>query len=235
MIQLRKSTDRGPTRTGWLDSKHSFSFGEYHDPAHMGFGDLRVINEDRVTPGAGFGTHGHADMEIISYVVGGALAHKDSIGTGSTIHPGDIQRMSAGSGIRHSEFNASAADPVHFLQVWIEPGTRGLPPSYEQKAMAPLGAAAQLDLIGGPDGGDAAVTIHQDVALYRAHLPGTQALSLNLAPGRRAWVQAVRGAASVNGVALAAGDGAAITGETALRFEGSGGGAAAELLVFDLR
>jgi quercetin 2,3-dioxygenase len=235
MQTIRKAEERGPTRIGWLDSKHTFSFGSYRDPAHAGFGDLLVINEDRVVPGAGFGTHGHTDMEIISYVVDGVLEHRDSLGNGSVIRPGELQRMSAGSGIRHAEHNASRTEPVHFLQIWIRPERNGLPPAYEQKRLPEPNGAARLDLIGSRDGRDGSVTIHQDVLLYRAHLPAGEGRTLVLAPSRRAWVQVVRGAARVNGADLAAGDGLAVRGETELALEGSGGPEAAELLVFDLR
>jgi len=234
MFTVRKSEDRGPTRISWLNSKHSFSFGGYHDPRFTGFRDLLVINEDRVAPGAGFDTHQHRDMEIISYVVEGALEHKDSIGTGSVIRPGDIQRMSAGSGIRHSEFNASMTEPVHFLQIWVQPDRNGLPPSYEQRAMPALNGEARLDLIGSSDGRDGAVTIHQDMALYRASLPAGDEITLNLAPGRHAWVQVIRGAADVNGVGLNLGDGLAASEETTLRVTGREAATQAELLIFDL-
>lgn len=227
MITLRKAADRGIANHGWLDSRHSFSFGDYHDPRQMGFGALRVINEDRVTAGAGFGAHGHADMEILSYVIDGALGHRDSLGTGSTIRPGELQRMSAGTGIRHSEMNASATNPVHFLQIWIVPETRGIAPGYEQVT---LPDAAGLSLIGSRDGRDGTVTIHQDVALYRAMPVGGAALDVPLASGRRAWVQAVRGEARVSGTRVSAGDGVAITDEPIVKIAGDG----AELLVFDL-
>ncbi len=234
MLTIRKADERGPTKIGWLDSKHSFSFGGYRDPRYTGFRDLLVINEDRVTPGAGFGTHGHADMEILSYVVDGALEHLDSIGTGSVIRPGELQRMSAGTGIRHSEFNASTSDPVHFLQIWIEPDRNGLPASYEQKALPALNGGAQLDLIGSPDGREGSITIHQDVALYRAHVPHGERTTLALAPGRHAWVQVVRGAAALNGTALKQGDGLAVSDETDLSIEGGDPATPAELLIFDL-
>jgi quercetin 2,3-dioxygenase len=235
MLIVRKSRDRGPTKIGWLDSKHTFSFGGYRDPAHTGFSHLLVINEDRVIPGAGFETHGHSDMEIISYVIAGALEHKDSIGTGSVIRPGEVQRMSAGTGIRHSEFNASQTEPVHFLQIWIEPERWGLPPSYEQKPLPRLdGGGAQLDLIGSRDGSGGSVTIHQDVSLYRAHLPANTKESVSVGPGRRAWVQVVRGAVRVNDISLSAGDGLAVTEEPMLRLAGEDPEEPAELLIFDL-
>ncbi|MGI4880970.1 MAG: pirin family protein [Janthinobacterium lividum] len=230
MITHRKAADRGPTKIAWLDSRHSFSFGDYNDRAHMGFGALRVINEDRVVPGAGFGTHAHADMEILSYVIDGALSHKDSIGTGSTIRPGELQRMTAGTGIRHSEQNASATDPVHFLQIWVVPERRGLEPGYEQVALPAAGEGSGLDLIGSRDGRDGSVTIHQDVLLYRALPRAGVPVGHAIAPGRRLWVQVVRGEATVNGLGVAAGDGVALTDEAALAITGDD----AELLVFDL-
>lgn len=231
MITLRKSAERGRTRIDWLDSRHTFSFGQYRDPAHTGFRALRVINEDRVIPAAGFGTHGHADMEIVSYVLDGALAHRDSLGTGSVIRPGEIQRMSAGTGIHHSEMNPSADSPVHFLQMWVLPERQGLAPGYEQQPMPPVTRAAQLDLIGSRDGRAGSVTIHQDVNLYRASLRGGASIELAPAAGRHAWVQVARGAALLNDVALAAGDGAAASGESALVLIGV---PEAEVVVFDL-
>lgn len=232
MLTLRKSEERGPTRIGWLDSKHSFSFGGYRDPRHTGFRDLLVINEDRVTPGAGFGRHGHSDMEIISYVLEGALGHKDSTGTDGVIKPGEIQRMSAGRGIEHSEMNASATEPVHFLQIWIQPSQRGIQPGYEQVAMAPVTADAQLDLIAGPDGGDGAVTLHADARVHRASLKPGASLHLPIAAERHVWVQVVRGDATANDQRLATGDGLAVSDEAALTL--TGGSETAELLVFDL-
>jgi len=232
MLTLRKSEDRGPTRIGWLDSKHSFSFGGYRDPRHLGFRDLLVINEDRVTGGAGFGRHGHANMEIISYVLEGVLGHRDSIGTDGVIRPGEIQRMSAGTGIEHSEMNASATDPVHFLQIWIKPGAGKIAPGYEQVAMPPVTRPAQLDLIAGHEGGAGAVTLHADARIYRASLRPGGSLDLSIPAGRHAWVQVARGDAVVNGQPLATGDGLAVSDEPTLSL--SGGTAAAELLVFDL-
>lgn len=232
MLAFRDRNARGEARMGWLDSKHSFSFGHYHDPKHMGFRALRVINEDRVTPGAGFPTHAHADMEILSYVLEGALEHKDSIGTGSVIRPGEIQRMSAGTGIRHSEYNASQDAPVHFLQIWIVPEKRGIEPSYEQKALPPVAEGeSRLDLIGAPEGGDDAVLIHQDVRLYRAILAAGGALGVPIAPGRHAWVQVARGIAEIEGGELREGDGLAVSDVTELKLSSAIG---AELLVFDL-
>lgn len=230
MITVRKAAERGPTNIGWLDSRHSFSFGSYHDPRQMGFGALRVINEDRVAPGTGFGEHGHADMEILSYVIEGALGHRDSLGTGSTIRPGELQRMSAGTGIRHSEMNASTTDPVHFLQIWLVPEARGIAPGYEQVALPAPRPASTFDLIGSRDGRGGSVTIHQDVDLWRALLQAGEPVDAPLAAGRRAWVQVVRGTAAVNGLAVAAGDGIALTGEASVTIAGDG----AELLMFDL-
>ena len=233
MLQLRKADDRGPTRMDWLDSRHTFSFGHYRDPRFTGFRDLLVINEDRVAPGGGFAPHAHADMEILSYVVAGALEHKDSLGTGSVIRPGELQRMSAGTGIRHSEYNASQTEPVHFLQIWIVPERKGLPASYEQKSLPAPDGVSRLDLIGSPDGRDGSVTVHQDVAIHRALLPaGGAELILPIGTGRAAWVQMVAGRATINGTAMAAGDGLAITDEPAVLM--ATGDDDAELLVFDL-
>ena len=227
MIQIRKAKDRGHANHGWLDSWHSFSFADYHDPQHMGFSALRVINEDRVTPGEGFPTHPHRDMEIITYVLEGALEHKDSLGTGSVIRPGEVQRMSAGTGIRHSEYNHSQSEPVHFLQIWILPNVQGVKPGYEQKRIELDGG---LRLLASPDGRDGSVTIHQDARVYAARLNGAAA-NHALAPGRRAWLQVARGTASLNGTTLHAGDGAAVEGESALRLAADG---SAEVLLFDL-
>jgi len=227
MIQVRQAKDRGHANHGWLDSWHSFSFADYHDPRHMGFSALRVINEDRVIPGEGFPTHPHRDMEILTYVLEGALEHQDSLGTGSVIRPGEVQRMSAGQGIRHSEFNHSKNEPVHFLQIWILPNVQGVQPSYEQKRIALDG---KLRLVASPDGRDGSVTIHQDARVYAARLNGAE-VSHALAPGRRAWLQVARGTARVNGTTLQAGDGAGIEGETALRLAADG---SAEVLLFDL-
>jgi redox-sensitive bicupin YhaK (pirin superfamily) len=228
-LSVRKSESRGKANFGWLDSKHSFSFGHYYDADHMGFGALRVINEDRVGPGQGFPAHPHSDMEIISYVLEGALEHKDSIGTGSVIRPGDVQRMSAGSGIRHSEFNASKTDPIHLLQIWIVPETKGLKPSYEQRTFSDSDKRGTLRLIGSRDGRDGSVTIHQDIDLYAAVLsPGTS-VSHDLDKGRQAWVQVARGSVAVNGMALNAGDGLAASDSGVLAIEGDG-----EVLLFDM-
>lgn len=231
MLAIRKSEDRGTANFGWLDSRHTFSFGHYYDPEHMGMGALRVINEDSVKPGTGFDTHGHRDMEIISYVLDGALEHKDSIGTESVVRPRDVQRMSAGSGIRHSEYNGSDVDPLHFLQIWILPERKRLHPSYEQKAFADAEKRGRLRLIGSRDGRDGSLTIHQDVDLYAGLFESGEAAQLTLRPGRNAWVQVARGALEVNGVRLAAGDGAAITDAPAVEITGRED---AEILVFDM-
>jgi len=207
MTALRPAEARGRAALGWLDSRHTFSFGDYFDPAHMGFGVLRVINEDRVAPGAGFPTHGHKDMEIVSYVLEGALEHKDSIGTGSVIRPGEVQRMSAGTGIRHSEFNASRTEPVHFLQIWILPERDGLPPGYEQKAFPVSERAGRLRLVGARDGREGSVTIHQDVDLYASILATGETAAFELRPHRKAWLQVARGTLTANGQPLYAGDG----------------------------
>ena len=232
MITIRPGRDRGTANFGWLDSRHTFSFGNYYDPQHMGFGTLRVINEDKVAPGKGFSTHGHRDMEIISYVLEGNLAHKDSIGTGSTIRPGDVQRMSAGTGILHSEFNASDIDPVHFLQIWVLPEHTGLKPSYEQTYFAPEEKQGQLRLVGSRDGRDGSVTIHQDLDLYATQLSAAESVTHTLADGRNAWVQVARGAVTLNGHDLTAGDGAAIAEETALTLTGVGEDT--EVLLFEM-
>ena len=227
--------ERGHTHLGWLDSWHSFSFGNYWDEAHQSFRALRVINDDRVAPGGGFPTHPHRDMEIISIVLEGALEHKDSIGTGSVIRPGDVQRMSAGSGIRHSEFNASETEPVHFLQIWIIPETTGIAPGYEQKSFEPAEKRGRFRLIGSRDGRDGSVTIHGDVALYRTLLGASDAVSHTVQTGRKAWLQVASGAVSLNGTALAAGDGAAIDGAGRLKLMGvTNAGEAADVLLFDL-
>jgi len=231
MIALRRAAERGHADHGWLDTHHSFSFADYYDPAHMGFGPLRVINEDRVQPGMGFGTHGHRDMEIVSYVLDGRLEHKDSLGTGSVIAPGDVQRMSAGRGVLHSEFNPSASDPVHFLQIWIEPSTRGVAPSYEQTRVDAAEKRGRLAPIAGPEGSGAAVTIHQNVRLYAALLDGAESVSHRLAGGRRAYVHVARGAVRVNGTALSAGDGARLSDEATITLDR---GEDAEVLLFDL-
>jgi quercetin 2,3-dioxygenase len=231
MVEIRRSGERGHADHGWLDSHHSFSFADYHDPAHMGFGSLRVINEDRVQPGKGFGTHGHRDMEIISYVLEGGLAHKDSMGNGSVIRPGDVQRMSAGTGVHHSEFNASDRDPVHFLQIWIEPGVRGVRPSYEEKRFDADSKRGRLRLIASADGREGSVTIHQDASLYAAVLDGDAPLEFAQKPERRTYVHVVRGEVVVNGQPLAAGDAIKLAAEPRVRLEQ---GSKAEVLLFDL-
>ena len=231
MLHIRKSQERGDANHGWLQSKHSFSFADYYDPQQMGFGPLRVINEDRVAPGQGFGTHGHKDMEILSYVLEGALEHKDSLGTGSVLHYGDVQRMSAGSGVRHSEFNGSETEAVHFLQIWIEPNVKGIAPSYEEKHFAPETKAGKLRLVASSDGRDGSVTIHQDAAIYAAILSGDEQLEHALGEGRVAYVHVIRGALSVNGASLQGGDAARITAESMVALEHA---EAAELLLFDL-
>ncbi|MGB5975286.1 MAG: pirin family protein [Nodosilinea sp.] len=232
MITVRPANERGAASFGWLDSRHSFSFGNYYDPRHMGFANLQVINEDKVLPGQGFGTHGHRDMEIITYVLDGAVEHKDSIGTGSVIRPGDVQRMTAGTGIRHSEFNASNADPVHFLQIWILPDTEGLAPGYEQISLPPEAKQGQLRLIGSRDGRNGSVTIHQDVSLYAATLADGDAVEHALAPQRAAWVQVAKGAIDLNGQPLTAGDGAAVSEPDSLTFTGTAN--ETEVLLFDM-
>lgn len=232
MLTLRRAEERGRANIGWLDSRHTFSFGHYHDPKHMGFGPLRVINDDRVAGGGGFPTHPHADMEIVSYVLDGALEHVDSLGTGSVIRPGDVQRMSAGTGIRHSEFNASADEPVHFLQIWIIPESRGLEPSYEQKNFSDDDKRGVLKLVGSGDGREGSVIIHRDVDLY-ATLPGKGGrITHEIARGRIGWVHIARGSASVNGEDLKAGDGAAIGQPDKIELTGTSD--EAEILLFDM-
>ena len=232
MISIRPAQARGTANLGWLDSRHSFSFGHYYDPKHMGFGPLRVINEDHVQPGGGFGTHGHSDMEIISYVLDGALEHKDSIGTGSVIRPGDVQRMSAGSGIRHSEFNHSKREPVHFLQIWLLPERQGLAPSYEQKTFAEGEKRGRLRLVASRSGRDGSLVIHQDADIYASLLDEGDQVQHALRAGRKGWLQVARGAADVNGQTLRAGDGAAVEGEPELTITATANGT--EILLFDL-
>jgi redox-sensitive bicupin YhaK (pirin superfamily) len=232
MIQVRPANDRGVANFGWLDSRHTFSFGDYYDPNHMGFGPLRVINEDRVRGGGGFDTHGHRDMEIISYVLDGALEHKDSIGTGSVIRPGDVQRMSAGTGIRHSEFNHSKQSPVHFLQIWLLPERAGITPGYEQKTFDAADKRGKLRLVASSDGRDGSVTVHQDAQLYASLLDGGDRVTHALRPARRAWVQVARGEVEVNGETLSAGDGAAISDEREVSITARA--ANSEILLFDL-
>jgi redox-sensitive bicupin YhaK (pirin superfamily) len=231
MIHVRPAGDRGHAAHGWLESRHTFSFADYYDPAHMGFRALRVINEDRVAPGQGFGTHPHRDMEIVSYVLSGALEHRDSLGTGSVIRPGDVQRMSAGTGVAHSEYNASDREPVHFLQIWLLPTRRGLAPSYEQRAFGDDEKRGRLRVVASPDGRDGSVTIHTDAVVYAGLFDQGELAELPLAPGRHAWVQVARGRVRVNGRELAAGDGVAISDEPAVTVEGTSGG---EVIAFDL-
>ena len=231
MIQRRPAEERGQTQWGWLDSRHTFSFGEYYDPRHMGFRALRVINDDRVSPGAGFGTHGHRDMEILSYVLEGALEHEDSSGGGGVIRPGEVQLMRAGSGVTHSEYNHSQSEPVHFLQIWVVPEERGLAPAYGQRAYDRAAAARGFELLASRDGRQGSLQVRQDLDLWLALLaPGDQR-ELRLRPGRHAWVHVARGEATLNDRELKAGDGAAVTGEESLRLAGR---QAAEVLVFDL-
>ena len=232
MKAVRRAQERGHANHGWLDSHHSFSFADYYDSEHMGFGPLRVINEDRVQPGMGFGTHGHRDMEIVSYVLEGALEHKDSMGNGSTIRPGAVQRMSAGTGVQHSEYNPSPTDPVHFLQIWIEPSERGIAPEYEEKQFDPASKRGALRLIASPDGSGGSVRLHQDAFIYVSILDQTERLVHHLAPGRRAYVHIVRGAITVNGQPLQAGDALKVWGgESEIVLEEASG---AEILLFDL-
>lgn len=226
MITVRRANDRGHFNHGWLDTSHTFSFADYYDPKFMGFRTLRVINEDRVQAGEGFGTHGHRDMEIVTYVLEGALAHRDSTGGGGVLRPGEVQRMSAGTGVRHSEMNGSDGEPVHFLQIWLLPERGGIAPGYEQKAFPDR--QDRLRLVASRDARDGSLTIHQDVDLYAAQLDGTS-VTHTFKPGRAGWVQVARGSVTVNGVQLAAGDGAAIEGEDGVTLEGQG-----EVLLFDL-
>lgn len=235
MITIRPKNERGVANFGWLDSRHTFSFGGYYDPNHMGFANLRVINEDKVTPAQGFGTHGHQDMEIISYVLSGELAHKDSMGNGSIIRPGDVQRMSAGTGVRHSEFNASNDNPVHFLQIWIMPDKAGLEPSYEEKNFSPEEKQGKFRLVGSPDGKEGSVTIHQDVNLYLASLSEGDSLTHEIADNRVAWLQVTKGSVLLGDTLLEAGDGAAIVGESEIAISyGGDAGNDTEILLFDM-
>ncbi len=231
MIEIRRGNERGHAEHGWLDSWHSFSFADYHDPAHMGFSALRVINEDRIQPGTGFGTHGHRDMEIISYVLEGALGHKDSMGTGSTIVPGDVQRMSAGRGVQHSEQNHDKAGVTHFLQIWIEPNVRGIAPGYEQKHFEATAKRGRLRLVASADGADGSVTIHQDARIYAGLFAGAERAVQPIAPGRKAYLHVVRGRLTVNGMPLASGDALKMTGIPEVVLEQ---GEDAEALLFDL-
>ena len=231
MITVRRAHERGNTRTAWLDSHHTFSFNQYYDPRYTGFRDLVVINEDDVAPGKGFPTHGHRDMEIISYVVEGELAHRDSTGVSSGIRPGDVQRMSAGTGVRHSEFNPSDTEPTHFLQIWIQPEQDGLLPSYEQRTFPETDRRGTLRLVASRDGREGSVIVHQDVQLYVGTLAAGEELTHHLGDDRHAWVQVIRGAVRLNGTTLTAGDGAAVSKETVLQIHAT---EAAELLLFDL-
>jgi len=231
-VEIRRSQERGLADHGWLKSFHTFSFADYQDPEHMGFGALRVINEDRVQPGQGFGTHAHRDMEIISYVLEGGLAHQDSMGNGSVIRRGDVQRMSAGTGVRHSEYNASDREPVHFLQIWIEPDKRGVAPSYDEKHFDDASKRGQLRLIASREGREGSVRIHQDADLYAALIDGRESVTLEPKPGRRVYVHLIRGEAEVNDQPLHAGDAVKLTGgDNRVRIEK---GRDAEVLVFDL-
>ena len=231
MVTLRRAEDRGRTRLSWLDSRHTFSFGEYHDPAHMGFRSLRVINDDRVAEGQGFGTHSHRDMEIITWVLDGALQHRDSLGNGSVIRPGDLQRMSAGTGIAHSEFNPSGVEPVHFLQIWIVPARQGLQPGYEQQTFPVDARSGRLRLVADENGTDGAVTVHQDVRVLAGMLDAREEVTHRFASGRHAWLHVATGALGFRDRTLRAGDGVGMSGESELTLRGIEPG---EVLVFDL-
>ena len=231
MIVRRPANERGRTKIGWLDSWHSFSFGDYYDPAHVDFRSLRVLNDDRVAAGQGFGMHPHRDMEIITYMVSGALEHKDSLGTGSVIRPGEVQRMSAGTGIRHSEFNPSPTEPAHLLQIWFTPERRGLTPAYEQKAFPDAERRNRWRLVASRDGRDGSVTIHQDAAMYVTSLDAGKEVTHSLPRGRHAWLQVIRGTVSLNGESLQAGDGAAVSNESSLNVAAKEG---SQLVLFDL-
>ena len=231
MLTIRKSKDRGHADHGWLNSYHSFSFAGYYDPEHVHWGNLRVINEDRIAPGTGFGSHGHRDMEIISYVLSGELAHKDSLGNGTSIPPGDVQRMSAGRGVTHSEYNHAKDATTHFFQIWIEPNQRGIDPGYEQRTFPDSEKRGVLRLVASPGGAQGSVTIHADAALYSGLFDGEESISLPLKPQRKGYVHLVRGRLNVNGQTLHAGDAAKLTGETMLNLSDGEG---AEVLVFDL-
>ena len=232
MLTLRKSSDRGYADHGWLKSFHSFSFAGYYDPKHMGWGNLRVINEDRIAPGTGFGTHGHSDMEIISYVMSGSLAHKDSMGNVKAIPPGDVQRMSAGSGVQHSEFNHAEGETTHFLQIWIEPNVKGIPPSYEQKTFIAAEKQGTLRLVASPDGAQGSVLIHADAKLFSGLFDGDQSAHLDLEPKHKAYVQVLQGQIEVNGAMLGTGDAALLEGESRIQLAH---GKNAEVLVFELQ
>ncbi len=243
MLTVRRAEDRGHEDHGWLDTRHTFSFADYYDPKHMGFRTLRVINEDRVQPGRGFGTHAHRDMEIVSYVLDGALEHKDSMGTGSVIRPGDVQRMSAGTGVLHSEFNASKTDNVHFLQIWIVPAKAGIAPSYEQKTFSREERRGRLRLIASPEGQDESVTIHSDASILAAVLERGDRVEHMVRPGRHVWIHVARGRVKANGIELKGGDGASGSDQGTISIEGLDAGqpdealpsaAGSEVLVFDL-
>jgi len=231
MFQVRKAADRGHFDHGWLDTYHTFSFGDYHDPAHMAFRALRVINEDRVAAGTGFGMHGHRDMEIVTYVLSGALEHKDSMGNGEILRPGELQRMSAGTGIRHSEFNPSGTDPVHLYQIWLLPQSKGIEPSYEQKAFPSAARSGRWQLVASPDGADGSLTIHQDAQVFLATLQAGDSLGHELASGRHAWLQVLRGSVDVNGTHLETSDAVAVSNEPQLTVVGS---EPAEVMLFNL-
>ena len=231
MLTLRKATDRGHANHGWLDTWHSFSFADYQDPEHVSFGPLRVINEDWVQPGAGFPTHGHRDMEIVTYVLEGALAHKDSMGNGSSIVPGDVQRMSAGKGVLHSEYNHAHDTVTHLLQIWIHPAATGIEPGYEQRRFEAAEKRGRLRVIASPDGRDGSVTIHQDATIHAGLIDGAERAALSLSPGRRAYVHVARGRLTVNGQLLGPGDALKVVGEPGINLEG---GTDAEVLIFDL-
>jgi hypothetical protein len=232
MITIRSAQARGKANFGWLDTHHTFSFGQYYDPQYMGFASLRVINEDRVSPGAGFPTHGHRDMEIVTYVLEGALEHKDSLGTGSIIYPGDVQRMSAGTGIQHSEYNPSASEGVHLLQIWILPEAESIQPSYEQKTFSTADKQGKLRLVGSRDGREGSVVIHQDINLYASILGDRESVTHQLSPGRVAWVQIAKGELQLADLTLTAGDGAAIESESAITLTSRSPNS--ELLLFDM-
>ncbi len=231
MIRLRKASERGHFDHGWLDTRHTFSFSRYYDPRYMAFRALRVVNEDRVQPGQGFGSHGHEDMEIVTYVLSGALAHRDSLGTGSTLRPGELQRMTAGTGITHSEFNPSQTEPVHLYQIWLLPEREGLEPSYEERAFPEEERQNRLRLVASPDGSDGSLAIRQDARLFLATLDGGREVSQQVPSGRHAWVQLLRGSVSLNGLTLLAGDGAAVSAESHLTIRADG---PSEVLLFDL-
>jgi redox-sensitive bicupin YhaK (pirin superfamily) len=231
MITVRRSAERGFADHGWLKSYHSFSFADYYDPKHMGWGNLRVINEDRIAPGTGFGTHGHRDMEIVSYVLDGALAHKDSMGNGASMRPGDVQRMSAGRGVMHSEYNHAPKETTHFLQIWILPDEQGIAPGYEQKHFDGASKRGQLRLVASPDGRDGSVRLHADASLYAGLLDGDESAEVKVDPARKAYLHVVRGSVQANGQALATGDALMLSDESALKLSH---GREAEVLVFDL-